>query len=258
MTASPTPAPSTAKPQLIAAPTEAPPTPTWEPLTPESNREAARIRMLNSHLSWQSLYAELQLTEYAPQGGDLLNRIRRYQVWIQQPGRALVLRGRRNEPPTAIFISDGQHYRLIYPEALRNERGDLLPSVQMPFLPPQSISDTVYPHPLGSLIGFPVGEVLFPAAFGQRPGVYHVVGTGTVADRVALIVDWTAPTGFIADRFHVDALTGLILRQQNFGKGGGEIVQADIRVLRILYDLPIPFEVFDLSLADNPHYLEPP
>ncbi len=240
-------------------PTPPPPTPTWEPLTAESDPEAVRLRILNSHLSWQTLYAELQSTEYPPEGSDLLVRIRRYQVWIEQPGRALVLSGRRSEPPSAVFVSDGQRYRLVYPEAARDEQDELQPAAQAPFFPPQALSETIYPHPLGGLIGYPVGEVLFPAIFGQRQGTFHVVGSDTVAGRPAVIVDWTAPTGFIADRFRVDAATGLLLRQQNLGKtGAGEVVQSDIVVTRIVYDLEIPDDVFRLDQADEPHYLEPP
>lgn len=260
-TAAPSPSPAQPSPtsQPAAAVTEPAPTATWEPLTGEADPETVRLRLLNSHLSWNSLYAELQSTEYSPEGSDLLARIRRYQVWIQQPAQALVLSGRPDEPPNAVFVSDGRRYRLVYPEAARDEQGELPPSAQMPFLPPQSLGDTIYPHPLGGLIGFPVGEVLLPTIFGQRQGVYHVVGTATLADRSAIILDWTAPTGFVADRFHIDALTGLILRQQNLGKtGGGEAVHADIRVVRIVYDLAIPAELFNLDFADNPQYLEPP
>ncbi len=148
MTASPALPLPTATAQAIAAPTEPPPTPTWQPLTTESDGEAVRLRMLYSHLGWQSLYAELQSTEYPPEGSNLLNRIRHYQVWIQQPGQALVLSGRLDEPPSAIFVSDGQRYRLVYPEAARDEQGALLPAVHVPFLPPLSLSDTIYPTPL--------------------------------------------------------------------------------------------------------------
>ncbi len=250
--------PSTTLPPSPTA-TQPTPTPSWEPLTPQSDGEAVRLRMLNSHLGWTSLYADIRAIDYPPEMSNLPVRIRRYQVWIQQPGRVLVLSGRLDEPPNSVFVSDGQRYRLVYPEAGRDEQGDLPRSAQTSFFPPHTLSDTIYPHPLGSLIGFPVGEIVFPSTFAQRQGGYRVVGTSTVADRAAVVLDWTAPTGLIADRFRIDALTGIVLRQQNLGKaGGGEIVQSDIVVLRIVYDPVIPQASFRLDQAYAPHYLGPP
>jgi hypothetical protein len=129
-----------------------------------------------------------------------------------------------------------------------------------PFQAPEALTDTVTPHPFGSLFGYPAADLIFPTTLAQRQGTYEIVGEDTVAGRPALIVDWTPdPTGLIADRFRIDVETGIILRQQNLGKtGGGEVVQTDIHVTRIIYNPTIPEGAFALIVPEIPLFLPSP
>jgi hypothetical protein len=238
------------------------PTPTpLEPLSQASDPQAIRLRMLLSHTAWQTLWVEAREVEVPPEGSDLLVSIRRAQIWIRQPAEALVIMGPENGEADYLWASDGVHVLEIdarQSPPVRQE-GQLPPFVRAPYDPPRVLSDTITGYPLAGSIGAPLIELVFPSGLAQRLGDYRVAGVDTVAGRAALIVDWTAPTGLIADRFRVDALTGLLLRDQVLGKtGGGEVVQSDRSVLDIRYDPVFPEGLFDLQAVDAPRFLAPP
>lgn len=238
------------------------PTPTpLEPLDEASDPESIRQRMLLSHTTWRTLWLEAHLVEYPPQGSDLLVSLRRAQIWIRQPAQALVIIGPEAGAADYLWASDGFRFVEIDARQATPARleGELPPFVRAPYDPPRVLSDTVTMHPLAGSIGAPAIELAFPAALAQRIGDYRVAGLDTVAGRAALIVDWTAPTGLIANRFRVDALTGLLLRDQALGKtGGGEVVQSDHTVLAVRYDPALPEGFFDLAAFDAPRFLDPP
>jgi hypothetical protein len=215
--------------------------------------------MLHSHKTWSAIFLEAKITVYPPEGSDTLARLTRLQAWVRQPAEALVLSGPRGAPPTSIFVSDGSHYVQADLATGMTSEGDIAPFDLEPFIAPEAFSDTINGYPLAGMIGFPAGDLIFPTGLAQRQGVYEVVDFDVLAGRRVLILDWTAPTGVIADRFRIDALTGVLLRQQNLGKtGGGETVQTDIIVTRIVYDPEIPAEVFRVQVPETLQYLDPP
>jgi hypothetical protein len=255
-------------PELQASPTqeqgtatvEAPPAATLLPLDLQSDLEAIRLRMLHSHESWQSIWVDVEVTEVPPEGSDMLVRLRRVQIAVRQPAEVFVLRGPRDGEPDYLYISDGARFLEADLAAGTTQEGEIAPFVLQPFVPPEEISDTINPHPLEGMIGYPAGEMVFPAGLAQRQGTYELIGQDSVAGRAALIVDWTPqPTGLIADRFRIDALTGLILRHQVLGKmGGGERVESDHVVTRIVFDPELPADLFAVALPDGLHFQEPP
>jgi hypothetical protein len=90
---------------------------------------------------------------------------------------------------------------------------------------------------LTGILPTPLSGLLFPSGLGQRGGTYTPVSVETIAGREALVVDWTAPWGEIVDRFWIDAVTGVILRDQANGKDGGGALTSDYQVTAITYDL---------------------
>jgi hypothetical protein len=257
----------TAEPQ--ASPTQEQGMPTGEatqpaatlvPLDLQSDLEAIRLRMLHSHESWHSIWVEVEVTEVPPEGSDMLVRLRRVQIAVRQPAEVLVLRGPQDGEPDYFYVSDGARFLEADLAAGTTQEGEIAPFVLQPFVPPEEITDTINPHPVEGMIGYPAGEMVFPAGLAQRQGTYELIGQDSVAGRAALIVDWTPqPTGLVADRFRIDALTGLILRHQVLGKmGGGERVESDHVMTRIVIDPAFPADLFTVTLPDGLHFMEPP
>lgn len=253
--------PSNTPEQQAASPTATSLAATPAPLDLTADLETIRLRMLHSHENWRSIWVQLHVVEYPPEGSDQLIHLQRVQVWIRQPAEVWLLSGSWGDvDPDYFFVSDGTRFLEADLRAGTTEEGDVAPSILEPFFPPEAITDTINPHPLEGMIGFPAGQMMFPAGLAQRQGTYELVGEDTVAGRGALIVDFTpGPTGLISDRFRIDALTGLILRHQVLGKtGGGERVESDISVGPIVYDPEIPAGLFTLEVPENPRWQEAP
>jgi hypothetical protein len=232
-------------PQPIYTRTPAPnPTipPSAVPPNPSSNLsdgESVRLFMLSSHTRWQSLWADAQIDDYGTAGSTTPVQSTHLQVWIAQPAQFRVLSGPAGGAPTDILVSDGNN--------LRQQGGTispLPPSVREPFSPPTTLSDTVYPHPLGGMLGTPLGDLLYPAGLAQRQGTYQVIGHDMAAGREAVLLDWSYTPGAVADRLWVDAETGVLLRMQNFGKGGQQGLQTDYSINQIIFNESFPVSVF--------------
>jgi len=102
--------------------------------------------------------------------------------------------------------------------------------------------------------------MIFPVGLAQRQGTYELVGEDRVAGRAALIVDFTPqPTGPIVDRFYMDALTGVLLQHQVLDTtAGGERVESDIVVTRIVYDPEFAPDLFRLEIPESLCFQEGP
>ena len=230
------------------------------PLDLTSDLETIRLRMLHSHENWRSIWVELEVTEFPPEGSDLLVRFRRLQVWVRQPGDVLLLRGPVDGDPDYLFLLYGTRYLEADLATGATQEAEIAPYALEPFVAPEEITDTIYGYPLAEMMVYPAGEMIFPTGLAQRQGTYELIGEDTVAGRAALIVDFTPqPTGLIADRFHIDALTGVLLRHQVLGKtGGGERVESDLVVTRIVYDPEFASDLFTVGLPDSLHFQGPP
>ena len=204
--------------------------------------EGVRQLMLFSHTRWQSLWADGRVDYYAPDGSNQVVQSERLQVWIVQPGQMRVLRGPAGAGPNEMWVSDGFN--------AREQGGQVLPMPPMEreaFTPPTTFSDTIYPYPLSGYVGYGLGDLLFSTSLAQRPGVYQVIGRENVAGRQAILLDWSHTEGAVADRLWVDAQTGVILRQQNFGKGGLQGLNSEILITAIQYGVNPPANTFNVS-----------
>ena len=169
--------------------------------------------MLTSHTRWHTLHIIYTLNQYPPPGSSLQAEQQNVQVWIQQPAQFKVVISTPKGGPQTSAISDG---KVILDSSGMQQ--SLPPSVLEPFNPPNTPSDTVYMHPLAGFLGTPVSDLIFPAGLAQRGGRYTQTGQELVADRQAYVVEWSREPGKLIDRFWVDVQTGIILRQQNYGK----------------------------------------
>ncbi|NUM47137.1 MAG: PD40 domain-containing protein [Anaerolineales bacterium] len=221
-----------------------PPVPTAEPpapLTLESDSETIRQRILLSHTFWQALWADAQITDYVS-GTPAVQRV---QVWVNQPAQARVLSGKADGTPATLWISDGQMTRT----------GEDLSGYGLEnFIPPMTESDTVYPHPMTGIMPTPLSSLLFPSGLAQRGGTYRPIAIETVAGRETLVVEWNRPDGPLTDRFWVDTVTGVILHQQNYGKGGDGALTYEYLISNIQFDLTFHPETFNRLAAFPPAF----
>jgi hypothetical protein len=195
--------------------------------------QALRLWMLFSHTRWQSAWADIQVDDYA--GGAVQSR--HVQFWVQPPGKFRSLLGAAGGAPDDMYIGDGAQVR---------QRGQ--PPAPLPVVdgynPPSILSYTVYPHPLEGMLGSPSGALLFPQGLAQRPGTYQVLGRETHLGRPVIVLDWSYQPGAVVDRFWVDTATGIVLRWQNYGKGGQQGLNMEMKINALQLDAPLPGQAF--------------
>ena len=212
-----------------------------DPLTLDSTSEEIRQRILYSYQNWQTLWVEAQVDE---SNGSITSN-QRVQVWVDQPAQARLLSGPVEGAPAFLWISDGEKTRT-------GEEVRIDPN----YVPPLGESNTVYPHPMTGIMPNPLSQLLFPSGLAQRGGEYRPIRVESLAGREALVVEWRRPDGTLTDRFWVDTTTGVILRDQNYGKESDGGLTSDLTLTAIEYDLEFPSDTFDRLAPFPPAFAE--
>lgn len=159
-----------------------------------------------------------------------------------------------NATTNSLKISDGS---TIYNIDLNSNRMEQSPYPGFArvgqYVPPVQ-EGVAYPNPIWGQIGTPLSEMAFPANFAQNAGMFFPLGMDVVTGRETLIVEWTysgnsAPSW----KMWLDTQTAVILKMQEFGKGGGTDLQAERVVESIVYD-----QAFDAALFVPPSGLAQP
>jgi len=221
------------------------------PLTLGSDPETIRRKMLYSHNLWQQVWVDAKLTSYDMDGITFLQS-NHHQVWVDQPtGRFRLLSAPLDQAAVDCTVSDGQRGLTMNLETGHTE-SFTAPQIQG-FTPPEAVTDTIYTHPLDGTLGTPLSAALFPAGLAQRGGSYNPISVEVTAGRTAVVVDWQlSDQGGRIDRFWIDADTGIILRWQNFGKSGGELVTVEYVINTINYNVSFPDELFQVPPTSIP------
>ena len=205
-----------------------------------SASETIRQKMLYSQTYWKSLKVEGLSTSYieneAPQ-------IYHQQLWIVLPTKARILSGGPNDVPNYIWISNGEN---IFDNG---QISVLPPYVKDPFYPPEIVGDTVYRYPLSMVMVSPFADDIFPSGFAQRGGKYVPVKEELIADRKALVVDWEGGTS--NERFWIDIVTGVVLRDQVFYDKEKTKLNQELVVNYIQYDIEISPDNFVLQMPNQ-------
>jgi len=241
-----TPSPEAPNPDGETQPALVTPSPT--PILPPELSGDVEIQqlMLKSSERWKTLQATYTITQYPEPGSEGEVQISSSQFWIHQPAEFKVI---NSAPGGAVvtIISDGK-------TLLKNDetRSELPASVSDPFIPPEAPSDTVFPHPLTGFLETPVSDLLFPVGLAQRGGEYRISGQETVASRLAYVVEWGRSPGELIDRFWIDGETGVVLRQQNYGKQTSVSPLSDIQATYIVYNKEFAPAMFDVGEAPTP------
>jgi len=223
----------------------------------DSNSETIRLKLLQSYALWQTAWVDGSATWYAPAGSNEPTQVFHFQIWVDAPNfRFLELTAPAGGAPTVFKVSDGQSVLDMDPET-GDERLSTLPGfAQEGFDPPVEVTDTILPHPLAMVMDSPLRDLLFPTGLAERGGTYNTVQLESAAGRQALIVDWFREPAQRVDRFWVDVETGVILRMQHFGKGGGDVMDSDVRIEQIQYGVALETEIFNIPPRDLPGFVQ--
>jgi WD40 repeat protein len=85
--------------------------------------------------------------------------------------------------------------------------------------------------------------------------VFKPVAIENIAGRQALAVEWTyIDTQQPSFRAWLDVSSAVILKIQEFGKGGGDVVQSERVVDQVVYDVPMGADLFGLQFSEIPSF----
>jgi Tol biopolymer transport system component len=229
--------------------------PALNPLSMQSDSETIRLRLLRSYGFWNALWADATVTWYPPEGSKDPPQSNHEQVWISQADqRFMSLIGPPQGDPETVKVCDGTAILDMNLKTGQTETQRLPNFSKEPYNPSELVTDTVYPHPLSGLIGSPLSEMMLSSSLGQRSGSFQPLQQVELAGRQALIVDWMRQPGVRVDRLWIDTQTGVILRWQNFSKGGGDALASDLTVNFIQYSEAFPVEMFSLKIGQPPRF----
>lgn len=188
---------------------------TVAPLTVISTPQEIRNRMNISRVHWDTLWVNGLIIQYGPPGYVGPPRVRRDQVWINQPNASLVLSGSRSGNVNHAWYSVNGRVYVVDLETghpmYYDYHGDEL-SVY------SSLESLIFPRELE------VGEKAL-----------RVSGSGRVAGRETIIVDWIGPNEDIIIRTWIDVYTGILLRLQQFAEDA-ETVTYEVLITSIVVD----------------------
>ncbi|MGZ9224889.1 MAG: TolB family protein [Anaerolineales bacterium] len=224
--------------------------PTAEPtLSLNSSSEEIQRAMLESATNWLSIWMDGTITQYTQDGSDAPPQVSREQVWIDlSTSRFRILTGPSQGHAERFIACDGMTI-LEMDLKTGQSQSHLLPEfAQVKQFVPTLEPGSAYPQPLWGQMGTQLSQLAFSSDFAQNEGIFKAVATEFVAGRETVGVEWThAQKDLPSWRAWLDAETAVILKMQSFGKSGGETIQSEVVVNRVIYD-----GAFDESLFRAP------
>ncbi|MCX6025731.1 MAG: hypothetical protein NTY23_05670, partial [Chloroflexi bacterium] len=108
-----------------------------------STSDEIRLRMLRSHTLWHRLWVDARLTTHLPE-----TAVEHQQVWLDPTAsRFRVLRGPDAGPAAKLVVANGQEVlTLDVASGQRQSQPESLVNIDL-FDPPQTVTDTIAPHP---------------------------------------------------------------------------------------------------------------
>ena len=223
-------------------------------LTIDSSSETIRQKMQASTTFWKTIFMDGTITWYPPEGTEAPPQVFHEQDWIDYTShRYRVLLGPADSKAETFKACDGSTILEMDLKSGQSQARPLPKFVQEP-LPAGVASQDM----LWGQIGTPLTEIAlsanYAAAAGASGGVYTPLKTEEVAGRQTLVVDWTwSGNNLRSYRAWVDVQTGVILKLQEYDKGGGDVVQGERLVNQIVYDAVFPDALFG-SPASPPQF----
>jgi hypothetical protein len=217
-----------------------------EPLAPpdqdpklslDSSSEEIQQAMLESATKWKSIWMDGTITQYAPEGGDTL-QVSREQVWIDlSTSRFRILTGPADGAAEKFKASDGTTILELDLKTGQSQSNPLPEFAKVGQFVPTLEPGHGYPQPLWGQIGTRLSQLAFTSDFAQNDGAFNPVAIERIAERETLAVDWTyAQNDQPSWRMWLDTNTAVIMKMQNYGKGGGETMQEELIVNQVIFD----------------------
>jgi Tol biopolymer transport system component len=222
----------TPPPAIAQVPVDSIPGMTAEPvLSMDSSSDEIRNAMLKSANQWNTIWMDGLVTWYPADGSDSLPQVYHEQVWIEHSTpRFRTLLGLDEGKADQFTASDGISILRMDLKTGRSE------STSLPTFAKEAPADST-PHMIWGQIGTPISEIALSSNYASDQGVYEPTGMEIIAERETLIVEWTRTgTELPQWRLWLDTETGVILKLQEFGKGGGEDVLGERVVNQVIYD----------------------
>jgi hypothetical protein len=197
-----------------------------------SSSAEIRKAMLQSADEWKSIWMDGTVTWYSPDGSNAPAQVYHEQVWIEpSTARFRTLLGPGEGAAEQFKACDGN---TILQMDLKTGASQ---SNSLPTFAKHAPADST-PHLLWGQIGTPFSEIALPSNYATDQGIYKPTGTETVAGRETLVVEWTRTgTDLLQWRMWLDTRTAVILKFQEFGKGGGKDVIGERVVNQVIYDV---------------------
>ncbi|HEX8991653.1 MAG TPA: hypothetical protein VF784_08225, partial [Anaerolineales bacterium] len=197
---------------------------------------------------WTTLFLDGTITWYPPDGGNVPSQVFHEQDWIDYANhRFRVVLGPSGSAADTYRACDGSTILEIDLKTGQSQASSLPKFAQdKSALPGQDM--------LWSQIGTPLAEIALSAnyamATGASGGLFTPLKTDEVAGQQTLVVDWTH-TGDTQHAFRawVDIHTGVILKLQEFGKGGGSALQGERVVNQIVYDSGLSDSLYGVPVS---------
>jgi hypothetical protein len=223
-------------------------------LSMASTSEDIRQAMLVSATQWQTLFMDGSVLNYDLETNQAYSM--RQQVWIDQMNfRFRVLSGPVDGEAAAFRAGNGMTILVIELASGISDVSQMADMYVAQYVPPLE-PGTVHGNPLWGQIGEPLAQLAFPSDFAQSQGTFKPIGMETLLGRTTLVVEWTyAQTELPSFRAWLDQQTGLMLKKQNFGKGGGETIETEMTIDQIAFDVALDPALFGAP-AETPRFAD--
>jgi hypothetical protein len=211
--------------------------PPQAPLSINSSHDDIWRRMLLSRFLWQTLWADLVVVLYGPEGYIGPPQTERHKIWIEQDERALLVSGQPYSGPERIEVitpemSFPEHTGFLQGVADISRLGSQIPWFYLS-------EETIFSSPY--LINFFfIGHYDWPPRIKE----FQVVQTDQWAGREAVVVEQTNRRGEIEARLWLDAATGLILREQYFAPDDPGKILLETVVTVVSFNQTFPDDLF--------------
>jgi WD40 repeat protein len=222
----------------------------------DSTSDEIQAAMLESATKWDTIWLDGVVTWFDPTGSGQPPQVFHEQVWIDQSvNRFRILQGAGEGAAATFKVGDGVTILEMDLTSGQSQSRPMPDFAKEPYYVPPLEPGASYPNPLWGQIGTPLSELVFSADRAQSQGTFEPVAIEIIAGRQALAVDWT----YIQNqqpsfRAWLDIETAIILKIQEFGKGGGDEVQSERVVNQVVYDVPFSDALFNLQFSELPTF----
>jgi len=216
-------------------------------LSLDSSSGQIQQAMLYSTSYWKSIWVDGTVTWYDTTGSNQPPTVYHEQVWIEPSvPRFRTLLGNGNEPANKFTASDGSS---IIDIDLKSGQS------QVRSLPTFAKDPTTITQTLWGQIGTPMSEILLSMSNAISDGTFKTISMDEVAGRQTLVVEWTRDGISLPQwRMWLDTQTAVILKLQEFGKGGGADLQSERVVNKVSFDDIFPDTMFNGQGASLPQF----